>query len=278
MIIRYSFFIVLLLVTAIGFGQQLPSLQAKSKNAQPEKLKTASSKVKKVNQPHAMSAATVGAEIKIITNADAQVYVDGEFQSNIKAGPAFKLHLRKGIYQVKIVSARYGDIQIIKDGYVVESNDQQDYWNFDLKTQEEGRIVDVIKKCMMTQYTGETLDGFSINIQTQLFISNGTITFVQRWKQYQKDHTLFADNRETSNMPVSAITGYHIFTGTEKDKIFGGTLYYVVLEGTSSKDEENIYEGKPRSQLVNVDGMRIGVNQYCLDELEGKLKKIFKAD
>jgi len=77
--------------------------------------------------------------LKIMSNADCWIYIDGESKGSIKAGTVLRVTLKKGQYQIKAVSAS-NNSDIITQNYTVETTGEELLYNLDLQSVTNKRL------------------------------------------------------------------------------------------------------------------------------------------
>jgi len=258
-------------------AQTVPVFPAKTKANEPAQSKnTKATSVKKIDPKSVKSTAS----LKIMCDVDAKVYVDGEYKSDVKPGIAYKLPLDKGIYQIKIVSARFNNVVQIRDGYKIENSDQQDYWNVNLGTIERAsradQLVRILKDCMPDYYSGPTQGKYSISTKQALSVSDATITFARNAQLFDDEKKLFGNMTEMNVIIGASITGFEIkkdLNSELKKNTFNTTQAVILLGKGRFIFTDQFY---PENNSDKASGeVLIYIRDYCADELEKKLKAFF---
>ncbi len=170
---RFLITAILLMGCATAFSQRIPTLPSAPKATQPEKVKPAA-------KPRPAQTQT----IKFISNAEADLFIDGEKRGHLRPGAVFKLGLPKGDYLLKIVNAQ-NSADVISETYSIAGNGGEVLYQADLQTIINNRLATeaaVKRKALQEEEEKKKQEEAIAKLSDNMvYIPGGTFTLGERY-------------------------------------------------------------------------------------------------
>ena len=216
--------------------------------------------------------------LKIISDNDATLYVDGEKIGALTKDIAFKLPLSKGVYNIKVVSSRF-PVTENKETYRVDANGMDDIWNIALKIKEidywTNEVINTIKPFLLSSF----IYSYKLAGRPGSYIYNQSIDLSDRYitsklisAVYNSKHVEIGNITTITKIYNSDIQGFSF--KNNKDALNGEQLWLyfkgkALAEIYDNKNNNNIITPKTQSEFI----IRIASTKQ--PELEPKLISLF---
>ena len=215
--------------------------------------------------------------LKIISDNDATLYVDGEKIGALTKDIAFKVPLSKGVYNIKVVSLKF-PVTENKETYRVEGNGMDDIWNIALKIKEihywTNEVMNTIKPYLQKTY----IDSYKIMGKISSSIGQETIELTEKHinskiitTTYNSKNIVIGDATVTKNINILDISGFSFKTSRD---VLNDPKLWLKLNGNAIAE---VYDNKNNSIITPKTESEFTIRIVATEqsELEPKLIALF---